>query len=60
LFKVQPLNIKKGTKALEEAVEVDIHFLSDLIQDMEFLEQGLASLSSEIMAHQFLKERGLR
>jgi hypothetical protein len=60
VFKVQPLNLKKGTKALEDAVDVDIHFLSDLIQDMEFLEQGLASLSSEMMAHQYLKERGLR
>jgi hypothetical protein len=60
VFKVQPLNIKKGTKALEEAVEVGIHFLSDLIQDMDFLEQGLASLSSEMMSHQQLKKWGKR
>jgi hypothetical protein len=42
------------------AVDIDVHFLSDLIMDMDFLEQGLASLGSEMLAHQYLKKRGLR
>jgi len=60
VFKVQPLNLKKGTSTLEDAIEVDHKYLSQVIEDMEALEQGLASLSSEMMAHQYLKGRGLR
>lgn len=59
-FMVQPLSLERGTLKLEQAVEVNLEYLSGLIQDMDFLEQGLSSLGAEMLAHQFLNERGLR
>jgi hypothetical protein len=59
-FLVQPLNLQNGSAMLEQAVKVDLTYLGDMIQDIEFLEQGLSSLGAEMLAHQSLKKRGLR
>lgn len=55
-FNVQPLNLKNGTKILDDAVEVDHGYLATLIQDIDRVVNGLASLGSEMLAHQQLKK----
>jgi hypothetical protein len=58
-FSIQPLNLD-NTKSVEDRVEVDMSYLVALVEDIERLKQGLASLVSEMLAHQQLKKWGRR
>jgi hypothetical protein len=56
-FVVAPLRLQsKGSVLLEEPIEVNLSFLADLLNDMQFLSQRFSSLGAEMMAHQQLKK----
>lgn len=59
-FKIQPLRIDRTTNNIEQPIEIDLDHLTKLITDMEFLDQGLASLCAEMLAHQQLRKWGRR
>ena len=60
-FIVRPLRLQSNTSGfLEEPIEVDRAYVGNIVNDMHLLSQTLASLGSEMMAHQQLKKWGKR
>jgi hypothetical protein len=58
-FVLAPLRLQsKDSAILEEPIEVDLSYLCDLLNDMQFLSQSFSSLGAEMMAHQQLKKWG--
>lgn len=57
VFRVQPLRLRSDKKVLEPIMVVDLKFLTELSRDIKRAIDRLASLSAEIMAHDFLAKR---